>query len=275
MHTGMRLTWLICLTFGTNLAALGAQLAVTGVVRAEGEVVVHSEFAGIVQHIAVREGDQVQQGQVLVELRNERQQITVDLAGSGLDRAQALAEETTIVLANAERELERLKIAGAALPRKELEDIEDQVLRLGASLSAQMAELGQAEAELRLRQQELRDTQLLAPFTGTVTEIYINQGESLRPMDTPVAEIVALEDLYVELLLPSSYVQNVRPDQRIPVRIEAEWMGTRGHLSGTVIYVNPTVDAASRTFGVKVGIPNAGGLVRPGMLAEAQFGGSP
>lgn len=248
-----------------------AQLVVTGIVRAEEEVVVHSEVAGIVAQVMVDEGQQVEQGQLLVELRNQRQQISVELARAGLAGAEALVQETEVLLANARRELERVLIAAASLPRKELEDVQDQVLRLEASLAAQVADRSRAEQEVLLREQELGETRLSAPFSGTVTEILIDRGDSLRPLETPVLELVELEKLYAEVLLPSSYVQRVRQTQRVAVQIEGEWLGGAGLVEGTVTFVDPTIDAASRTFRAKVEIPSNGGRIRPGMLAEVRF----
>ena len=244
-------------------------MTVTGVIRAQEEVAVRSEFSGIVQRIAVHEGDHVHEGQLLVELRNERQKIALDLSKARLAKAYASVEETKVILDNAEKELSRVKIAADALPRKEVEDKADQVLRIRANLTAQQADVSQAAEEVKLRENELKETQLQAPFSGTVTQIHINRGDALRPMDTQVLELVALEELYVELLLPSSYIQRVRPDQKMMVQIE-DYPGL-GRLEGKVIYVNPKVDASSRTFKVKVQIPNANERVRPGMLAEVRF----
>jgi membrane fusion protein, multidrug efflux system len=252
-------------------AAAAAELTVTGVIRAEEEVTVRSQFAGIVQRIAVREGNHVREGQLLVQMKNERQRIALDLARAGLSKAEASVEETKVLLANAEKEVSRVKVAAQALPRKELEDKTDHVLRLQASLNAQLADLAQASEEVKLRENELKETQLLAPFDGTVTQIYINRGDTLRPLDTQVLELVALENLYAELLLPSTYVQKIQLDQKIKVQVESEWMGRLGQIHGTVMYATPKVDASSRTFKVKVRIPNANGLVRPGMLVQVRF----
>jgi multidrug efflux pump subunit AcrA (membrane-fusion protein) len=156
------------------------------------------------------------------------------------------------------------------VPRKELEDIQDQVLRVKASLAAQVAELARAEEDVKLREQDLKDTQTFAPFNATVTEIFINRGESLRPIDTQVMEMVDLETLYAELRLPSNYLKSVVLDKAIKIQVEGEWMGRNGQLDGKVTYINPTIDAASRTFKIKIGIPSRG-VVRPGMLVEAQF----
>jgi len=48
-------------------------------------------------------------------------------------------------------------------------------------------------------------------------------------------------------------------------------MARIGRVDGTVIYVNPKLDAASRTFKVKIEIPNLNGRVRPGMVAQVRF----
>jgi HlyD family secretion protein len=259
---------LVFMLLCSNPAA--AQLTVTGVIRAQEEVTVRSEFSGIVQRIAVKEGERVKEGQLLVELRNERQRITLELSQARLAKTNAAVDETRVVLENAEKELSRVKIAADALPRRELEDKTDQVARLKANLNAQIADVAQAKEEVKLRQNELKETELLAPFAGTITQIYINRGDTLKPMDSQVLELVALEQLYAELLLPSHYVQRIRPDQRLKVQIESDSIGL-GPLDGRVIYINPKVDASSRTFKVKIGIPNGNGRVRPGMLAEVRF----
>lgn len=256
---------------GLPLHEAFAQLSVTGIVRAEEEVLIKSELSGLVQHIAVREGERVLEGQLLVELENEHQKINLELSRTGMAKAKAAVEETQVVLDNSEKELNRIQIAASALPRKELEDIRDQVLRLKSSLAAQMADLARADQEVKLREQELKDTEIRAPFDGTVTEIFINRGDSLRPIETPVLQLVGLDLLFAELRLPSSYVPNVRLQQPVKIQVEGEWMGRTGQIEGRVTYINPTIDAASRTFKIKVGIPANRGTVRPGMLVEARF----
>src|SRR6185436_10215819 len=127
-----------------------------------------------------------------------------------------------------------------------------------------------AEHDIRLREQELKETQIFVPFNGTVTEMFVVKGDSLRPLDTPILELVDLDHLYAELRLPSSYVRSIELNQPIKIQVEGEWMGQRGRIEGKVTYINPTIDAASRTFKIKVGIPATQG-VRPGMLVEARF----
>jgi RND family efflux transporter MFP subunit len=252
-----------------SLWAAAAELTVTGVIRAQEEVILRSEFPGIVQRIAVREGERVREGQVLVELKNERQKITADLARARLAKANASLAETRVLHANAQKDFDRVKIAADALPRKEYEDKADQVARLETLVDAQIAEVAQAKEELKLRENELKETQLTAPFGGAVTQIFINRGDTLKPTETQVLELVALDRLFAELLLPVSHLQDVKIGQK--VRIQPDRDPSQGSLQGQVIHINPKLDAASRTFQVKVGFANIAGNAKPGMHAQISF----
>ncbi len=127
-----------------SFSAYAAEITATGVIRAEEEVVVRSEVDGIILLIAVREGERVHSGQLLAELKNDRQKIGVELAQARLLRAQASLVASRVSLENSKWELARIKIAGDALPRKDLEDVEGDVLRLQAMLEVQEAEVKQA-----------------------------------------------------------------------------------------------------------------------------------
>ena len=81
-----------------------AQLSVTGIVRPVDEVVIKSELGGLIQKIAVKEGDRVKEGQLLIELENQRQRISLELSKAGVEKANAAVEETEVLLANAEKE---------------------------------------------------------------------------------------------------------------------------------------------------------------------------
>lgn len=250
---------------------LSAQPAATaGVVRAHNQAIVQSEIAGIVDRIAVREGDAVEEGQTIVELRRQRQEIALEVARAGLTRAEAQAAETGALLDAARKEQQRATAAAAVLAKKDVDDARDAVERLEASLRVQMADVERARQEVKLREHELRQTRLVAPFPGTVTRILIHRGDALNPVDTQVAEVVDLTRLYVEVMLPRQDALRLRVGASIAVDVEREWLGKAGSIVGHVSYVNPTVDAASRMVAVKIDVPNPNGAIRPGMVASVR-----
>ena len=267
---------LLGLAIGLALAAAGGTLAVaqaplTGVVRAHDQTVVQSETAGIVDRIVAKEGASVAEGDTIVELRHERQEIALAVAIAALERAKAALAETRVLLGAAQKERERVEIAADALSRKDVEDARDAVDRLEASLRVHSAELERAAQEVKLREHDLRETRLVAPFAGTVTRIFVHRGDTLKPGDTPVAEVVNLERLYVEVLLPRQEARRLSVGRKVQVVVERDWLGAPGRVTGEVLYVNPTVDASSRTVTVKIDFTNPSGAVRPGMLAEVRL----
>lgn len=267
-----RITFVVALACAAT-AALSAQpppATVIGVVRAHDQAIVQSESAGIVDRILVKEGDVVAEGQTLVELRRQRQEIALEVARAGLLRAEAQAAETGALLDAARKERERANIAAEVLARKDVDDARDAVERLDASLRVQMADVARAQQEVKLREHELRQTRLVAPFAGTVTRILVHRGDALNPVETQVAELVDLTRLYVEVLLPRQDALRLRVGGAIAVQVEREWLGRAGSVTGHVSYVNPTVDAASRMVTVKIDVPNPTGAIRPGMVANVR-----
>lgn len=266
-----RLTIIIALVLAAAVSMSAMQTTgVIGVVRAHDQAVVQSEIPGIVDKILVKEGDVVKEGQALVELRRQRQEIAVEAAKAGLLRAQAQDAETSNMLETARKERERALAAAQVLAKKEVEDAVAAVERLEASLRVQKADVDRAQSELKLREHELKQTSLNAPFGGTVTRILVHRGDALNPVETPVAEVFDMTRLYVEVLLPRQDALRLSVGTKMAVRIEGDWLGRAGAVTGEVSYVNPTVDAASRMVTVKVDIPNPTGAIRPGMVANVR-----
>ena len=256
------------------LTAIGApaaqQSGVIGVVRAHDQAILQSEIEGIVDRILVKEGDVVEEGQAIVELRRQRQEIALEVARAGLLRAEAQAAETGALLDTARRERERSITAADVLARKDVDDARDAVERLEASLRVQMADVARAQQEVKLREHELKQTRLVAPFAGTVTRILVHRGDALNPVETQVAELFDMSRLYVEVLLPRQQALRLSVGTAVAVQVESEWLGKAGSITGHVSYVNPTVDAASRMVTVKIDVPNPTGAIRPGMVANVR-----
>jgi RND family efflux transporter MFP subunit len=268
--SALRLSVTSALVVAGAVALSAQQSGIIGVVRAHDQAIVQSETAGIVDRIVVKEGDLVEEGQPIVELRRQRQEIALEVARAGLLRAEAQGAETSALLDAARKERERAIAAADVLSRKDVEDARDAVERLEASLRVQMADVARAQQELKLREHELRQTRLVAPFAGTVTRILVHRGDALNPVETQVAEVVDLTRLYVEVLLPRQDALRLKVGAPIAVAVEREWLGRAGVVTGNVSYVNPTVDAASRMVTVKIDVPNPSGAIRPGMVANVR-----
>ena len=271
MRCGTVIFALIVYAAGFFPGVASAQNIATGVVRTDEAVIVRSEVAGIIRIIEVREGQAVVEGDVLVQLRSDLQEIGVRLADARLARAEAAGLASRVTLENAQDTLARVEIAASALTVKEHADVSDEVERLEALLRAQEAEVDEARVALDLRRNDLDETRILAPFDGTVTITRVRRGDTVEPLVTPILDLVNLDQLYFELALPVDEIPNVREGSSVEVRVENIVLGAAGIVAGVVAYVNPTVDPSSRTFLVKIEISDPSRTIRPGMRAEVQF----
>jgi len=111
------------------------------------------------------------------------------------------------------------------------------------------------------------NTYVRATFSGVISAKNYEDGELYSGQ--PIVVLKQVDKLKTLIAIPESYIPQVKkgmsltltssvyPDKRFPAYIE-------------VVY--PTIDASSHTFQVKVVVPNADGLLRPGMYITATLG---
>lgn len=218
---------------------------------------ISAEVAGRIEAIYVAEGDKIAPGQKLVEL--ERDLLEAEYAQA---RAQAQFDE---------REVERVEAAaqrGGAASAMEVD-----MARSNAAAS---------EARMKYRAAQLRRTEIVspavvanrpnpAPIIGTVSELPVEVGEYLQP-GMPVVTIIDLTDAKVIVDMPEKDIRYFRVGDEAAVQIDA--LGSPGEpyeATGTVHFINPSADPATRTFRVELRLPNPDGLIRAGMIATVQM----
>ncbi len=130
-------------------------------------------------------------------------------------------------------------------------------------------QLAQAEAQLAAAQVQLRDATIYAPFAGTITQRSVEPGETVSSANAssahPLFVLSQVDDVYVELVVPARHRGELRPGQDAVMTID----GLVGlTVRGRVETIRPAADAPSRTFTVKVRVPNPSDVLRPGMFAR-------
>jgi membrane fusion protein, multidrug efflux system len=213
---------------------------------------VAGEIAGLVIELAVREGTQVTQGQLLARLRTDNQELTLSAA-----EAQLREDEARSKLA--ERDLQRARelFGTKDISQKQLDDAQFEFNAWQGRLERQRAEIA------RIKDQLDRHT-IRAPFAGVVVRKHTEIGQWLSE-GGPVVELLALDELEAVVDVPERYFGSVRLRSRTPVLFEA-LSGLK--VEGRVSAIIPRADPQARTFRVKVRIPNPGGRIGVGMLAQ-------
>ncbi|MEW6168520.1 MAG: efflux RND transporter periplasmic adaptor subunit [Pseudomonadota bacterium] len=110
-----------------------------------------------------------------------------------------------------------------------------------------------------------------APQSGVVVDLTVREGAQVAP-GTPLMKLADLSKVWVIVEVPEAQAQWVREGRPAEARLRA----LPGQvLEGSVDYVYPLLDAATRTLRVRLVFDNPDGALRPGMYADVTvFGGA-
>lgn len=189
----------------------------------------------------------------------------VELADSELNRAQELIDQGAIVQATMDQRRTTLKTATAALARADAELTLAQAGPTQEEIAVGMAAIEQARTEVARAEWELSRTEIRAPYDAVVTERFVDEGDSVTAM--PRVEILELMDLGVltaELAVPERYINRIQMGHPAQVRVK----GSVEPYQGVVVLINDKVDPSSRTFRIRVGIPNDQRRLKVGQFAQ-------
>jgi RND family efflux transporter MFP subunit len=253
----------------------------SGSVRARYSAAIAAKITANILDVRVQTGDHVQAGQTLIAL--DRRDLEAHLRRSEAARAEADSAidetESAITTARVNFELARVThkrfeelLAKASVSQQEFDESQTRLrsaeaaLEMAASKRRQVeARRSQAEAEIAAARVSLSYATLAAPFAALVTERKADPGS----LATPGAPLLTLEregNPRLEASIDESRLGLVRVGESVAVEID----GLNRTVTGRVAEIVPSVDAATRSFTVKIDLPAAPGL-RSGMFGRAGF----
>ncbi|HEU0201820.1 MAG TPA: efflux RND transporter periplasmic adaptor subunit, partial [Burkholderiaceae bacterium] len=205
---------------------------------------------GRIDMLAVKEGDRVKKGQVLMRLWNDDQQAQQALAQAQLETARKRIVEACTMAQAAEREADRqaeLRKQGFVSPGRE-DAARAEADARQASCAAAKTDVAQAQARVNLTRVEQRRTVLVAPFDGTVAKIVGEVGEYSTPsppgVPTPPA-IDLIDDSCLYVRAPMDEVDAPRIKSGQPVRISIDALPGQT-FAGRVKRIAPYVTALEK-----------------------------
>lgn len=260
------------------------------------EVTVSSETSGPLLALTVRDGDQLQAGEVvgaidtvlLVQSREELSARDVALAARG-DEIDAQTRVLRTQQALAQRELARLErlAAGGAATAQQLDRAQrdaatfgDQILAAGASRRALGAERDALSAQRVLLSERLRRTQVVSPITGVVLMRYAEAGELVQ-VGTPLFKIAALDSLTLRAYVSDAQLREVSIGQLATVQVDdasggflqlparITWIANAAEFTPTPIQTRE--ERVAQVYAVTAVVANPDGRLRIGMPGELLF----
>lgn len=214
--------------------------------------VVAGELSALVEKFPVDEGMKVKGGQVLAQLRTDT--LTIQL-----NSADASHREAETRYQQAQKDLERIKtlFAKKLVTQKEYDDAVTQE----AALANRLALL---ESELLQVRDQLKKTRVVAPFDGWVIKEFTEVGQWIQA-GGPIVELVDLSRVQVEVPLPERYVGEIK----VGASVTANFDGLRGfEAKGRVFSVVAQADRNSRTFPIKIELPNTDLAIKSGLVSR-------
>ena len=214
---------------------------------------------GQIERLAVREGDRVAAGQLLLALWNEDLAAQLALAEREHVSARARADEACVLADVGEREAERLvrlRKQGVVSEENTDRSVGDAAARRAACRAAQ-ATIGVGAARIDVARAALERTVLRAPFDGIVAEVNGEVGEFVTPSPVgiptpPTVDLIQTGCLYVTAPIDEVDAAGVRVG--MPVRISLDAYPGRT-FPGTVRRIAPyviDVEKQARTVDVEV-----------------------
>ena len=220
-------------------AAFNYVVQTQGGVEAEENILVSAKTPGIVTNVYAKEGQSVNEGQVLAQVDNSLTIKSIEELKSGLELATTLYER-----------------------QKSLWD-----QKIGTEVQYLQAKNSKESLEKKLatlyEQNEM--SKIKSPVSGTVEEVIAKVGENTAP-GMPAFRVIGSRNLKVVANISEAYISKIKVGNTAQVQFLDQDKG----FDGRIAFVGRNIDPLSRTFTVEVPVP-AGSIARPNMSTSVRI----
>ncbi|MES2298201.1 MAG: efflux RND transporter periplasmic adaptor subunit [Pseudomonadota bacterium] len=244
---------------------------VRAIVLAADSVAVNAEFAGEVRprvesrlgfrvggKITTRKvdvGTVVKRGQVLMQLDPQDLQLAQAQANAGLRAAETNRDLAQAELKRYQDLREKNFVSQAVLDTKM------------SAFKAAQASVDSAQAAYRGQSNQAGYTTLEADIDGVVTAVDAEVGQVVAP-GTPVVRVAKAGEKEIVIGIPEDKVEALRKIADVSVRL---WASPKDVIPGKIREISPVAEVLTRTYAVKVSIPDTALDAKLGMTALVQF----
>lgn len=284
----------------------------TGIFEAT-EITVSAQASGEVLQLDITEGQSLEAGaqvgqidsyqlvQKLGELEAAKQQIYANDAATEsrqLDLNKQLATlQQQIVHAQRERQRFAELVRDGAVPRKQLDDLNDQISVLQRQMAATsdqlrsnnaafaeqskglQAQIKGVEAQQRQLERQIQNATIIVPKGGVVLEKFVEAGEFVG-VGKPLFKLAQMNHVYLRAYVTSAQLKSVMLGQKVKVYADygggqqqeyegkVTWISSRSEFTPKTIVTDD--ERADLVYAVKIAIKNDG-RVKIGMYGEVKF----
>ena len=200
-----------------------------GIIKTDQNMILYPEFSGRVTKIYVDEGDVVKKGQALAKIDDGGLYNELKLVESQAKLAKTIYERQSKLWNN----------------------------KIGSEIQYLEAKTNYEIQNNRLKSitESLAKTTITAPFNGTIDEIFIEEGNLVSPPMMPdqgnAFRIINLNDLYVESVIPESFIGKIKKGAEVQIEIPV----LNKSFNSTIKHSVSSINELSRTFKIEVSVP--------------------
>src|SRR5580693_2871253 len=231
-----------------------------GTVQGFNTVLVRTRVDGQIDKIAFKEGQSVNQGDLLAEIDPRPYQATLDQA-----KAKKVQDEAN--LANANLDLQRYTRLGEFATKQQLDTQRSTVAQLTAQIAADDAAIFNSQTQLDY-------TQVKTPITGVVGLRQVDIGNIVNAStQTGIVTVAQIEPIAVIFTAPEEqlpYISDAQSGQPLKV-IAITTDGKKPLADGTLAVVNNQVDTTSGTIRLKGVFDNKDHALWPGQSVSTRL----
>lgn len=209
-----------------------------GSVEADKSIMLSPETSGVIRSLLVREGQNVSRGRVLARLDSEIINKNILEVKKSLELAEYMLEKQ-----------QNLKNQGIGAEANYI-----QAKNQKESLESRLASL----------KTQASKSNVVAPFSGYVDEIFTKLGEVGNP-GMPMLRLVNLEKVVVKAEVSESYLMDIQVGDKVSLNFPSIGKTvTNAKITSLGKYINPT----NRTFPIHIELSNRDRKILPNLIAE-------
>jgi RND family efflux transporter MFP subunit len=241
---------------GAGGASASSQMVFSGSIEAQRTSSVATRVGGLIRKVHVTEGDAVKKGDLLVEIDSDDYRLRVEASRATLERVQAQVKALKVQHDRAAQLLSR-----TAIPQSDFDSVDGQ-------FNVSVASVKEAEVALKMARSTLSDSQIRAPYDGTVTNVAAVEGNYAQAGPSALLSLEESTALRIRVQLPESYISSVKVGTPLRVR----FLGSDAEAVFPITHINPSINPRSRSFSVLAQVDNTNQAYRAGMFVEARLG---
>jgi membrane fusion protein (multidrug efflux system) len=219
---------------------MSQSILATGNLLAMQQLELKSEAGGKIIKIGFKEGDKVKIGQLLVKLND------ADL------KAQLAKLQTSLKLKNTTETRNKQMLEKGGISMEQLELIQN--------------EIAMAKDDISVIEEQIKKTEIYAPFSGTIGFTDITVGTYLMP-GSVITTLQQDDELKIEFYLPSKYLSLIKQHEKINFNVESS---DKNH-EGIVYVIASKVDEKTGSIAVRAVAKNSNHELAPGMFIKVNL----